>query len=78
MLMVYVLSLPIAYILIYGINATVGLGMMHFGWLLAVPLIALHHGVQGRAIPLWLGGRYFFYGFYPAHLALIAVAVSCL
>ena len=78
MLMVYVLSLPIAYILIYGINATVGLGVMHFGWLLAVPLIALHHGVQGRAIPSWLGGRYFFYGFYPAHLAVIAVAVSCL
>lgn len=78
MLMVYVLSLPIAYILIYGINITAGLGVMHFGMALSAVLIALHNGQQGRAIPSWLGGRYVFYGFYPAHLAVIAVVVWAL
>ncbi|USZ14267.1 conjugal transfer protein TraX [Moraxella sp. FZFQ2102] len=76
MLIVYLLSLPIAYILIYGINITAGLGVMHFGMALSAALIALHNGQQGRAIPLWLGGRYLFYGFYPVHLAVIAWIVS--
>ncbi len=71
-LMMYLLSLPVAYVLIYGVNATVGLGFMHIGMALTAVLIALYNGQKGRAIPSWLGGRYLFYGIYPVHLALIA------
>ncbi|UTO04938.1 conjugal transfer protein TraX [Moraxella sp. FZLJ2107] len=71
MLAVFALSLPVAYLLIYGVNATVGLGFMHLGWLFVIPLILLHNGTKGRR----LGGRYFFYVFYPVHMAVIAAMV---
>lgn len=35
---------------------------------LALPLIALYHGEQGRRLPRWL-----VYGFYPVHLCILAL-----
>ena len=67
LLMAYVLSLPVAYVAIYGFRQTVGLGFMHFGMLLVIPLILMYDGTQGRQ----LGGRYVFYVFYPLHLAFL-------
>lgn len=66
----YALSVPLAHYLIYGWALTVGLGWMNVGMFLALPLIYYHTGQQGRS----LGGRYFFYLFYPIHL----LAIVCL
>ena len=69
-LIAYALSVPLAHYLIYGWALTVGLGWMNVGMFLALPLIYCHTGRQGRR----LGGRYFFYLFYPLHL----LAIVCL
>lgn len=68
LLMAYALSLPLAYVAIYGFRQTVGLGFMHFGMLLIIPLIFMYDGTRGKDF----GGRYVFYVFYPLHLALLA------
>lgn len=69
LIMAYLLSLPMIYVLIYGFNQTVGLGYMHFGMILTALLIYGFNGKKGNG----LGGRYVFYWFYPVHLAVIAV-----
>lgn len=63
----YALSVPLAHYLIYGWALTVGLGWMNVGMFFALPLIYYHTGQQGRR----LGGRYFFYLFYPIHLLML-------
>lgn len=68
----YVLSLPVAYVAIYGFYQTVGLGFMHFGMLLTALMILLYDGTKGLA---W-GGRYLFYVFYPVHLGVIVALKS--
>lgn len=69
LLIAYVLGCPVFYVLTYGFQATAGLGFMHFGVLLTVPLIYYFNGKKGSSF----GGRYLFYWFYPAHLMIIAV-----
>lgn len=68
----YVLSLPVAYVAIYGFHQTVGLGFMHFGMLLTAWMILLYDGTKGLA---W-GGRYLFYVFYPVHLGVIVILMG--
>lgn len=70
-IMAYLLSLPVAYVLTYGMNATAGLGYMHLGMVLSAVLMVMYNGQKGRTIPSWLGGIHFFYGFYPVHLAVL-------
>lgn len=65
----YLLSLPVIYVLIYGFNKTVGLGFMHAGMALTALLIMAFNGEKGSTF----GGRYLFYWFYPVHLFFIAV-----
>lgn len=69
MLATYVVILPIIYVLIYGINKTVGLGFMHYGMVLTAILIYFYNGKKGSNF----GGRYVFYSFYPIHLLAIAI-----
>ncbi|WII94857.1 conjugal transfer protein TraX [Moraxella haemolytica] len=69
MLLAYVLLSPVFYVLTYGFYPTIGLGLMHFGVLLVVPLIYYFDGSKGKQV----GGRYVFYWFYPVHLSVIAV-----
>ncbi len=69
MLIAYLLSTPVAYVLIYGFKQTVGLGFMHFGMILTALVIYLDNGKKGGA---W-GGRYLFYVFYPVHLLVLAL-----
>lgn len=69
MLITYLLSMPVAYVLIYGFKQTVGLGFMHFGMILTALVIYLDNGKKGGA---W-GGRYLFYVFYPVHLLVLAL-----
>lgn len=42
-----------------------GSGWMHLGMLAGLWLITRYNGQRGRPLP---GGRWFFYGYYPAHL----------
>lgn len=65
----YLLSLPVIYVLIYGFKKTVGLGFMHVGMVLTAVLIMAFNGEKGSTF----GGKYLFYWFYPVHLVIIAV-----
>lgn len=69
LIIAYLLSLPIIYVLIYGFNTTVGLGYMHFGMILTALIIHGFNGQKGSDF----GGRYLFYWFYPVHLLVIAM-----
>lgn len=71
LLMAYLLGVPVFYWLVYGSEQTVLAWWVHLGVLLIMPLIYGYDGRQGRR----LGGRYFFYAFYPVHLLLIALLV---
>lgn len=46
-------------------------GMLHMACWFAVPLLSLYNGQRGK--PRWLGK--FFYWYYPAHMALIGLAI---
>ena len=70
LIIAYLLSLPVIYVLIYGFNTTVGLGYMHFGMILTALIIYGFNGRKGSDF----GGRYLFYWFYPVHLLVIAMA----
>jgi len=48
--------------------------IMQFGVLLALPLLAHYSGKKtGDNTPAWLSNKWFFYVFYPAHLAVLGV-----
>lgn len=49
------------------LNPDVGMGVMNVGWLLAVVMLWLYNGQQGKQT----GGRWVFYWFYPVHLLVL-------
>lgn len=69
LIIAYLLSIPLIYVLIYGFKQTVGLGYMHVGMVLSALFIHGFNGQKGKPI----GGRYVFYWFYPLHLFVIAL-----
>lgn len=71
LVIIYIVTLPIAYVLIYGFHQTVGLGFMHYGMILTGLLIYLYNGNKGAT---W-GGRYLFYIFYPVHLLILSIVM---
>lgn len=70
--------ITVGFVLVFGLNyGQMGMEPMEiwgnlafqFGTFLALPLIRLYNGQKGRNI----GGKWFFYLFYPVHLTLLAL-----
>lgn len=62
----YLLLFTALYAAVYCLWIDLAYGLLQFCTMLAVPLFRQYNGTRGR----WRGMKWFFYGFYPAHLLL--------